>query len=246
MTTNSVAGEHNAAGSTSVGPEWAAAYDTVVVVGGISWALAGVIGRAARPVAAFVLHPPMVPKALHPARGVEALVRLGSREGAHLVGDLEDTMVAVVPAVVERILQRLPLTELVQKHVDIDALVAGVDLDAVVARIDLDAIAQRLDIDAIIARVDLVGLADQVIEGIDLPEIIRESTGTVASEVVRGVRMQSIDADEAIARVVDRLFLRRRQRATDAPGEPLSLDEIDGVTPSTLAAGDGVRPQGPT
>ena len=97
------------------------------------------------------------------------------------------------------------------------------------ARIDLDAIAQQIDIDAIIARIDIAGLAEDVIEGIDLPEIIRESTGTVASEVVRGVRMQSIDADEAVARVVDRLFLRRRRRATDAPGEPLSLSEVDGV-----------------
>jgi hypothetical protein len=93
---------------------------------------------------------------------------------------------------------------------------------------------------------DLVGLADQVIEGIDLPEIIRESTGTVASEVVRGVRMQSIDADEAIARVVDRLFLRRRRRATDAPGEPLSLAGDDDVDLTAPVAGDGARPEAPS
>jgi hypothetical protein len=57
--------------------------------------------------------------------------------------------------------------------------------------------------------------------------------------------MQSIDADEAVARVVDRLFLRRRRRTTDVPGEPQSLSEVDGVDLTTPAAGDGARPQAP-
>ena len=56
--------------------------------------------------------------------------------------------------------------------------------------------------------------------GIDLPEIIRESTGSMASEVVRDVRMQSIDADVAIARIVDRLIRRRRERRTEISGKP--------------------------
>jgi hypothetical protein len=110
----------------------------------------------------------------------------------------------------------------------------------------VEEVVARIDLDAIIARIDLTALAEEVIEGIDLPEIIRESTGTVASEVVRGVRMQSIDADEAVARVVDRLFLRRRRRATDAPGEPQSFSEVDGVDLTAPAANDGARPQAPT
>jgi hypothetical protein len=60
------------------------------------------------------------------------------------------------------------------------------------------------------------------VNGIDLPEIIRESTGSMASDVVRDARMQGIDADVAIARVVDRIIRRRRARLTDAPGEPES------------------------
>jgi hypothetical protein len=192
--------------------------------------------RAVRPVVGAVLHPPLVPKGWHPARGVEALARLGGQERAAARRDLDLAVSALVPVVIERVLERISLTELVKEHVDVDAIVAGVDLDAIV---------DRLDIDAVIARIDLVQLADEVIEGIDLPEIIRESTGTVASEVVRGVRMQSIDADEAIARVVDRLFLRRRRRVTDAPGEPLSLggDDVDLTAPVN---GDGARPQAPT
>jgi hypothetical protein len=246
MTTSSVAGDELKPEGISLGPRADAAIGALAVAGGVGLAIGKLAVRMVRPVAILVLHPPMVPKALHPARGLDALVRLGSRESQAAGRDIENAIAAALPAVVERVLEQLPLTEMVKRHVDVDALVAAVDLDAVVTRIDIDAIAQRIDIDAIISRIDLVGLADEVIEGIDLPEIIRESTGTVASEVVRGVRMQSIDADEAIARVVDRLFLRRRRRATDAPGEPLSLDQVDGVDLIAPATGDGARPQAPT
>ena len=101
---------------------------------------------------------------------------------------------------VDAVIDRLDLTEIVRR---------GVDVDAVVATVDLNAAAARLDVDAVIDRVDLVGLAREVIAAIDLPEIIRESTGTMASETLRGVRMQSISGDDAIARVVERVRLRR-------------------------------------
>ncbi len=199
----------------------AVGWNVAVGAGLLAGAGVGAAGRLAarivRPVTTVVLHPPLVPEEWHPARGVEALARLGGQERVSARRDLDRMVTALIPVVVEE----------------------------VVARIDLDAIAQQIDIDAIIARIDIVALAEDVIEGIDLPEIIRESTGTVASEVVRGVRMQSIDADEAVARVVDRLFLRRRRRATDAPGEPLALSEVDGAAVTAPAAGDGVRPQAP-
>jgi hypothetical protein len=101
---------------------------------------------------------------------------------------------------VDAVIERLDLTEIVKRNVDIDELVATVDIDAAAA---------RLDVDAVIDRVDLVGLVREVIAAIDLPEIIRESTGSVASETLRGVRMQSITGDDAIARVVGRMRLHR-------------------------------------
>ena len=61
-------------------------------------------------------------------------------------------------------------------------------------------------------QVDLVGVAEYVVAEIDLPEIIRASTGSVASEAVRGLRMQGVDADQAVARVVDRMLFRRGRR----------------------------------
>ncbi len=111
-------------------------------------------------------------------------------------------------------------------RVDLDGAVARVDLDAVVSRLDIDAIAKRLDVDAVIAlvdvdaalaRLDLAGIARQVIDAIDLPEILRQSTGTVASEAVRGVRVEGVAADDAVARFVDRLLRRSRP---DGPVQP--------------------------
>ena len=57
-------------------------------------------------------------------------------------------------------------------------------------------------------NVDVVALAEEVIAAVDLPEIIRESTGAMASDTLLGVRMQSISGDDAIARAVGRLRLR--------------------------------------
>jgi hypothetical protein len=110
----------------------------------------------------------------------------------------------LLPALVDAALDRIDLTDLVVRRVDLDRVARQVDMDAIVARVDVEAVADRLD---------LIGLVHYVVEGIDLPTIIRESTGSVASEGLRGVRMQSLEADNALAGMVDRA-LRRRPRHT--------------------------------
>lgn len=131
---------------------------------------------------------------------------------------------------VDAVVERLDLTRIVQDQVDLDAVVAAVDLDAAAARLDLD---------AVIERIDLAGLAEQVIAEVDLPGIIRGSTGSMASDTVTGVRMQSISGDEAIARAVDRLRLRRGRREAAArgmahagPGEDVPPQSRQGPTDS--------------
>ncbi|MGB8650621.1 MAG: hypothetical protein WCD35_08155 [Mycobacteriales bacterium] len=153
---------------------------------------------------------------------------------------------ALVPRVLDAVLDEVDLTQLVADRVDLDVLAGRIDLDTAVARVDVDAVVARvdlgriidrlpidqvlaridldevaatLDVDAIVDRVDLIGLARYVIDGVDLPEIIRESTGSMASEGLRGVRMQTIDADERINRLVDRVLLRRQGRRTGVTGE---------------------------
>jgi hypothetical protein len=64
-----------------------------------------------------------------------------------------------------------------------------------------------------------------VVDGIDLPKIIRESTGSVASEGLREVRLRSFEADQALSHLVDRILLRRG-------GRPAPADEgtrVDGT-----------------
>jgi hypothetical protein len=91
---------------------------------------------------------------------------------------------------------------------------------AVVDEIDLTAIVRdRLSveaIDAVIARIDLVGLAEHVIDGVNLPAIIRESTSTVTADVMTDVRTQGERADDAVSGFVDRM-LGRRQGSRDRP-----------------------------
>ncbi len=94
--------------------------------------------------------------------------------------------------------ERVDLTPLVSQVVDLDRLVAGVDVDAVVDRLDL------------------VSIVEAVLAEIDLPEIIRESTGSMASDTLTGVRLQGISADEAVTRVTHRLLLRAHRSDGDA------------------------------
>ncbi|HQR27826.1 MAG TPA: hypothetical protein PLP61_12380, partial [Nocardioides sp.] len=136
---------------------------------------------------------------------LEAVVDRLDLDGIVATVDLDG---AVARVDLDAILGRLDLDAIVAT-VNIPAIVDRLDLDAVVATVDLDGAVARVDLDAIIARIDLAGLAQEVIDEIDLPAIIRESTGSMASETVRGVRMTSISADDAISRVVDRYRLRR-------------------------------------
>lgn len=101
-------------------------------------------------------------------------------------------------------------------RVDLDAILDRLDLDRLADRIDLDRAAARLDLDPLLDRADLVGLARYIVEAIDLPGIIRSSTGSLGSDMVRGVRAQGADADEAVQRAVDRLLRRRRPRGGPA------------------------------
>ena len=165
-------------------------------------------------------------------------VRIGTGRlalGTRLVSSVLD---ATVSRAVSTLLAHADLTQAIHQHVDLDALVATVDVDAVAARVDVDAVAARIDLDAIIARIDLVGLATQVIDEIDLPEIIRESSAWVASDTVQGVRMQGIEADDAVGRVVDRLLRRRRDRAGgDRAAGPTSIASGASAAPGPATSG---------
>ncbi len=117
-----------------------------------------------------------------------------------------------VGLLVEQVLAEVDLTAVVREKVDLGAVVN-------------DALDQLNLTELVMQRVDLASVAEYVIEEIDLPEIIRESSGSIAYETVQGIRLQSIDADRAVSRFVDRMLLRRGGRKTaspagDAPEQP--------------------------
>ena len=103
---------------------------------------------------------------------------------------------------------------------------------------------RHVDVTELVQKnVDVVTLAREVIAEIDLPEIIRDSTGAMASDTLLGVRMQSISGDEAIARAMDRLRLRLARR-TSGPGsreEVVAAAETVIVAPSKRDAPARVR-----
>lgn len=119
---------------------------------------------------------------------------------------LDPVLDAVVPRVTDVILDRVNLTEIVLERVDVDAIVA------------------KADMGAIIDRIPIVPIADYVIDEIDLPQIIRQSTGGIATQAINSVRVQSFGADQWIARLTDSI-VRRSRRHVDAPGDPESLEQ---------------------
>jgi hypothetical protein len=75
----------------------------------------------------------------------------------------------------------------------------------------VELVRDELDINALVRRrVDLIGLADAVVAGIDLPAIIRESTSTVTADVMSDVRSGGERADDAVSGLFDRILGRDR------------------------------------
>jgi hypothetical protein len=123
-----------------------------------------------------------------------------------------DLDAAIARVDLDAVIDKVDVTRVIDR-VDLDAVVARVDLDGAVDRVDLDRAVDRVDVDRVISRTDLAGLARYVVQEIDLPGLLRASTGTVTNEMVRSVRDQGVDADRAVERIVDRL-LRRQGRRT--------------------------------
>lgn len=213
---------------------------TIVVarpVVGVTVALARAFAPLARDTAALVARPPLVPEPYTPAAWIETLsrhgrtVRLAGSEDLEVAGG--EALDVVIPTVLERVLDRIDLTELVLQRVDLERIVGAVldrmDLtEVVLERVELGRVINgaldQIDLnDLVRTRVDLAGIAEEVIDDVDLPEIIRDSTTGVAGAVVDGTRLRAVEGDELVNRLVDRILLRRKARKTAAP--EVSLEE---------------------
>ena len=127
----------------------------------------------------------------------------------------------------DRIVDRLDIAAIVDR-VDVNAVVQRVDMEQIVEdlpiekvvdRVDVNEIVERVDIRGVIDRLDLAEITQDVMDEIDLPAIIRESSGAMGSEAAQTVRVRGMVADRLVSKIVDRM-LRRDRRDLDAPGEP--------------------------
>jgi hypothetical protein len=107
-----------------------------------------------------------------------------------------------LPDAVDTVLDRIDITQVIIDHVSVPRIVDSIDVDAVLDKIDVSAVAAK------------------VVDDIDLPDIIRDSTGAMASEGAIAVRLQSASADDLIDRIVDRVLPGRRR----SPRDPAAHD----------------------
>ncbi|WP_245555615.1 hypothetical protein [Gordonia soli] len=115
----------------------------------------------------------------------------------------------------EVILDQVDINTIIREGVDLNAVARLLDLDAIAKQIDVDGIVARVDIDAILGRVDLVSIAEDVIDGVDLTEIIRDASTSVTADVMTDVRSTGERADDAVARAIGRLLRRKESGETD-------------------------------
>jgi hypothetical protein len=113
------------------------------------------------------------------------------------------TMVmSLVPRVVDAVLDQLDITQIVRDHIDVGEIAASIDIEK------------------ILEQVDVGKVVEDVVESMDLPAIVRESSGVLASETVRAVRYRSVSADDRVNQAFNRLL--RRKVKVDPQGEARS------------------------
>jgi hypothetical protein len=93
--------------------------------------------------AAAAWRPPFVPDRFQPATLLACAAQRGARQRAQVAEGVERLLDEWTPVIVERVLSRLDLTDLVVRHVDVDEVVRAADIDAVAARLDLEAVVKR-------------------------------------------------------------------------------------------------------
>jgi hypothetical protein len=111
---------------------------------------------------------------------------------------LQETLNRGITYAIETLLDRIDLTQLVIERVDVDKIIE-----------------KRVDIDGVIERADVIGIARDVLQQLDLPEIIRESSSTMGTETVEGLRIRGMDADRSLSRLVDRVLNRPNGREAE-------------------------------
>jgi hypothetical protein len=135
--------------------------------------------------------------------------RIAEEAVGSLLGSVEALTSRVAAEVVQAVMTQLDVNAILER-VDVDALLERVDVDRLLDQVDVDRLLERVDVDRIVSRVQLTPIVAEVLDEIDIGSIVMESTGSITGGVVDSVRVQAIDADERIERLLDAVFFRRR------------------------------------
>jgi uncharacterized RDD family membrane protein YckC len=137
----------------------------------------------------------------------------------HAIGDAAASLVAgIAPAVIERI-----DIDAIVGRVDVNRVLERVDVNAILDRVDTDRLIDGIDVDRAVRRVDMASVAREAVEGLDVGELVRESTMGLGGDVVRDARLHAMRADRAVERAADRLLHREPRGAViPAPGRATS------------------------
>jgi hypothetical protein len=176
-----------------------------------------------RPVRRLVLrHDGGLARRLATTPWAQAAADRGAAERASVARRVTAWLDRLVPVLVDELLHRVELTELVRRNVDLNRVIEGVDLDAAVARVDLDQVAARLDLDAVVGRVDL----DLVVRRIDMDAVMDRLDLTT-------VVLERVDLDLVMQRVLDNLDLPTlTEQVLDAIEFPDIIREASGAMAS--------------
>jgi hypothetical protein len=173
----------------------------------LAGALEGLRASSPNPTAPPVRRP-------EPARTPSATHRIGSppvaaspQAARRPVEAATGLAVSVVARIANGTLQRMDLNAIIDR-VDVGRVIAKVDIEEVLSRVDLDALLAKVDVDRLVQRLDVGALTREAMEGIDIGDVIRESTTSIGSDTVDAVRDQAMRADGLVARVVDRALGR--------------------------------------
>jgi uncharacterized RDD family membrane protein YckC len=125
---------------------------------------------------------------------------------------------------VNALLDRVDINHLLTQ-VDVNALLDRVDIDRVLDRADPDRLLARVDVDAFMDRVDV----ERLVQRAGIPDIVAESTGSVAESALDLLRRQLLGLDVVSTRGVMRVLGRDD---ASLPAGPMGLAGDGGPTHS--------------
>lgn len=134
---------------------------------------------------------------------------------------------------VNALLERVDVNRLLAR-VDVDALLTRVEPDVLLDRVDVHALLDRVDIDRLLARVDIDAVIDRVdvervVRRAGIPEIVADSTTSIAASTLDLVRRQLLGLDVVATRAVMRVLSRDEH---SLPAGPQALVGDGGPTHS--------------